>query len=66
MTKPRGRTCHWTQDADGLWHTQCGTPDVYFYRVPGEDGPPYCCYCGAPLVAVTYTQEREDDDTLQL
>jgi len=46
--------CHWYEDEDGVWHTDCEKMFVLNTGTPTENKMRYCCYCGKNLVEVKY------------
>ena len=49
--------CHWTEDSDGDYDTDCDQEFCIFGGTPKENGMRFCCYCGKPLVEVQYQEE---------
>jgi hypothetical protein len=52
--------CHWTEDINGVWDTDCGKAFVLDEGGPEDNGMIYCCYCSKTLVEVTYKEEDEE------
>lgn len=46
--------CHWTEDADGAYATDCGNLFVLTADTPRENGMRWCCYCGKQLHQVLF------------
>jgi hypothetical protein len=46
----KGRTCTWTPDDDGIFHTSCGHSFTFEDGGPVENQQKFCGYCGANLV----------------
>ena len=46
LAKPATKSCTWTEDADGNWHTGCQQIHVIISGTPDENGYVYCPYCG--------------------
>lgn len=44
--------CHWTEDGDGNWETDCSGVFCLHSGTPTDNSMAYCCYCGKPLVEV--------------
>lgn len=40
------RTCKWTQDEDGLYHTECGNTFYFDSGTLKENKQKFCGYCG--------------------
>lgn len=49
--------CEWTQDADGVWQTQCNNAFEFTTGTPDEHGCEYCLYCGARLRSIPFVDE---------
>ena len=49
--------CHWTEDSDGNYDTDCDQEFCMIGGTPKENGMRFCCYCGKPLVEVQYREE---------
>ena len=47
--KPATKSCTWTEDADGNWHTGCQQIHVIISGTPDENGYVYCPYCGGKI-----------------
>lgn len=47
-------TCSWTEDANGEWHTGCGTLFVFDTDGPTEHKFGWCYHCGKPLAPVPF------------
>lgn len=62
MTSP----CTWTEDADGVWETECKNAYQFVDGGPFENGQCFCAYCGKPLVAVRYTEPVDEDEQAEL
>ncbi|WP_252178360.1 hypothetical protein [Endozoicomonas sp. 4G] len=45
----REATCTWTDDPEGIWHTDCGEAFEVHAGSPGQNGLRYCCFCGRKL-----------------
>ena len=45
----REAVCTWTEDASGIWHTDCGEAFEIQTGSPGQNGLRYCCFCGRRL-----------------
>lgn len=43
------RTCAWTWDTDGFWHTRCGGTWCFENAGPEENGVGYCFRCGGAV-----------------
>ena len=56
------KTCLWTEDEDGNWHTTCGEMHTFFDGGPSENGHRFCPYCGKKLVEKKYEESHEKDD----
>jgi hypothetical protein len=50
--------CHWYEDEDGAWHTDCEKMFVLNTGTPTENKMRYCCYCSKGLVEVKYKEEE--------
>ena len=61
MTKPQSSICHWTEDGDGMWWTQCGEAFEFLSGDPSTAGAKYCLFCGGGLVEVAFIDEEEED-----
>ena len=48
------KSCTWTEDADGNWHTGCHEIHVFISGTPQENGYVFCPYCGRKI-------ERKDE-----
>ena len=48
------KSCAWTEDADGNWHTGCQQIHVFISGTPQENGYVFCPYCGRKI-------ERKDE-----
>ena len=51
--------CLWKEDADGLWHTECGEIHMFLYGSPTENNYNYCPYCGKVLEENTVKEGKE-------
>ena len=49
LAKPATKSCAWTEDADGNWHTGCQEIHVFISGTPDENGYVYCPYCGGKI-----------------
>lgn len=47
-------TCEWSEDANGEWHTGCGTLFVFDTDGPTENKFGWCYHCGKPLAPVPF------------
>lgn len=47
----RASKCRWTEDEDGLWHTECGREWQFTDDGPLENRARYCIECGGAIVA---------------
>lgn len=47
-------TCEWSEDANGEWHTGCGTLFVFDTDGPTEHKFGWCYHCGKPLAPVPF------------
>ena len=56
-TLPR-ESCHWTEDDDGNWETECGNAFCLEDGPPKENSMRYCCYCGRKLEEVLYVEPQ--------
>ena len=56
-TLPR-ESCHWTEDSDGNWWTECGKGFVFGVGGPKENSMRYCCYCGRKLQEVLFVEPQ--------
>ena len=72
-TKPSAKTCTWSQDEDGNWHTSCKEPFCIENDTPKQTGMRYCCYCGKGLEEERYKDEEDatmrgegSDDAIRL
>lgn len=56
-------SCEWREDVSGdYWSAQCCQRLFTFDDGgPEESGMAFCCYCGAPLVAVDYIDQIEEE-----
>ncbi len=43
------KSCTWTEDADGNWHTGCQEIHVLIVSTPHENGYVFCPYCGGKI-----------------
>jgi hypothetical protein len=51
--------CQWSQDDTGTWFTSCGNGfDLTTAEYPAEAGMKFCCYCGKPIMAKKYSEEK--------
>lgn len=50
------KSCEWTEDADGIWHTGCGHTFFFDTDGPVENKQKFCGYCGLALSAKGATQ----------
>ena len=50
--------CRWTEDEDGVWHSDCGHAFVLNDGTPSENGMRWCSYCGAKLKQRTFKDNR--------
>lgn len=46
MASPATKSCTWTEDAYGNWHTGCQNIHVLVSGTPDGNGYVYCPYCG--------------------
>lgn len=59
-TLGRGPACHWTEDADGDYATDCGWASAVSalngsrWCGPADGGMRWCCFCGKPLRQVLF------------
>lgn len=44
-------TCKWTEDEDGVWHTDCGNSFEFSAHGPEENGIKFCMYCGRKVTS---------------
>lgn len=61
MSEPT-TTCHWNQDDDGNWHTDCDNMHIFIDGTPAENKHRFCAYCGRRLKQHIYagqTWEKE-------
>jgi hypothetical protein len=56
------RTCEWTEDDDGVWHTGCGNAHQFNDGTPAQNGQRFCGYCGSKLVPVAGAQARQETE----
>ena len=49
--------CHWTEDGDGNYDTDCGQAFCMTDGTPEENHMKFCCYCGKALESVAYREE---------
>ena len=54
-TLPR-ESCKWSEDADGVWETECGDMFVLVEGPPSKNDMRYCCYCGRKLQEVLFVE----------
>lgn len=47
-------TCEWSEDANGEWHTGCGTLFFFDTDGPTEHKFGWCYHCGKPLAPVPF------------
>jgi len=54
--------CKWQEDADGIYHTQCG--EVWFFDTGTikENKAKYCTYCGRLIKEEEYKEESEKEE----
>lgn len=57
LAKPATKSCTWTEDADGNWHTGCQQIHVIIVGSPPENGYVYCPYCGSKIETVIYNAQ---------
>ena len=43
------KSCRWTEDHGGIWHTSCGQAHEFTTGTPEENDHRYCPYCGKVL-----------------
>lgn len=55
-------TCAWTEDADGIWWTDCGNVFVFTVDGPTANACKWCCYCGKPLFEKAYEEPEIEED----
>lgn len=63
MTMSTPDFCQWTEDADGIWESDCGQEFEFTHSHNIFD---YCPYCGKKMEAVKFTppptrEEIEDE-----
>jgi rRNA maturation endonuclease Nob1 len=51
------KKCTWSEDEDGLWHTECHQIHQFFDGTPTENSYKFCPYCGKPLKEEKYKGE---------
>ncbi len=57
-----GGWCHWTQDEDGNWETECGNKFCFIDGIPTSNGLRFCCYCGGALIQIIRAEETENEN----
>jgi hypothetical protein len=58
-----GRTlCGWTEDADGIWESDCGESWQFTDGGPHENNCAFCHKCGKSLDIVAYVEEKETEE----
>lgn len=50
-------SCHWQEDADGIWNTGCGHLFEFTADGPTENQFRFCPYCGGKILICEETQE---------
>ena len=62
LAKPATKSCTWTEDADGNWHTGCQEIHVFISGTPQENGYVYCPYCGVQISMSPAAPCRKEDE----
>jgi hypothetical protein len=52
---PSGPTCHWVEDSDGTWNSDCGQAFQFNDGYPSENGAKYCHCCGRYMSEMRFT-----------
>jgi len=52
--------CYWTEDDDGIWHSDCGQDWQFIGGGPEENSVRYCNWCGLPVRAVPWDDKDRD------
>lgn len=57
--------CHWSENANGAWETECSNVFEITSETPTENSMYYCCYCGGRLMQHRYdpAADNDEDDT---
>ena len=50
-------SCHWQEDADGIWQTDCGNAFEFTADGPTENEFRFCPYCGGKISIHEEAQE---------
>lgn len=45
----RERTCTWTKEDEGPWHTECNNAFEFTTDGPKENEFKHCCFCGGKI-----------------
>lgn len=54
-----GKSCIWTEDEDGPWHTECGHSFEFIEGTPFENKQRFCGYCGGQLREMRIGERRK-------
>lgn len=57
MSSGHDKSCHWTQDEDGIYHTGCGNAFTFDSGTAAENRAKFCQYCGGDLIATEHVDE---------
>lgn len=57
------KKCHWFEDEDGFWRSDCGVTWSFNDGGPAENGVAYCYGCGKPCVPVPYGEQETERAT---
>lgn len=57
--------CHWYEDPDGVWHTDCHHAFELNTDGPIANAMKFCCYCGKNLIEVKYKGDHHGKAEVQ-
>ena len=50
--------CEWREDDDGNWWTECDRAFTFYVSGPHGNGFGFCPYCGKPIAAKVFSENR--------
>ena len=53
--------CVWSEEYEGPWESACGHAFNIIEGGPAENGMKFCCFCGAPINAISYDEGAENE-----
>jgi hypothetical protein len=62
LKKLEEEKCHWKEDTDGTYETDCGQAYCMNDGTPKENDMRFCSFCGRVLEEVSYDNGWEDEE----